>query len=323
MPITTGGSTRAAVTSLDGSLVYVSDDQAGPSAGYIHIITTATDAISSFHIGKVSYDVKMHPDGYHLYVTNTGDNAVTVVDLTTNAVTATINTGQYPFGMVINNAGTRAYTANYGDNTVSVIDVASGSPTLNTVLATIHVGNLPMDVAVSANGSRLYVSNYDDHTVLVFYTAGDANTLIGTITLPYAPEGLDMQPGTAYLWVLLPDANEAVIVNTAGDANTIVNTIPVGGKPYQFGSFFSTVATPAASRHTPIIDWTVPSAITYGTALDSTQLNATASYNGSAVAGTFAYTPASGTVLNAGATRRSPSRSRRQTQPTSPRQRDR
>jgi hypothetical protein len=47
---------------------------------------------------------------------------------------------------------------------------------------------------------------------------------------------------------------------------------------------------------TPTITWTDPAPITYGTALDATQLNATAS-----VAGTFAYTPPAGTVLNVGA----------------------
>jgi len=41
--------------------------------------------------------------------------------------------------------------------------------------------------------------------------------------------------------------------------------------------------------------WTLPPAITFGTALSSAQLNASA-----AVAGTFAYVPSSGTVLNAG-----------------------
>jgi YVTN family beta-propeller protein len=302
VPTTTGGSTMAAVTSLDGSLVYVSDDSgSGPSAGNIHVINTSNDSISSFQIGKGSYGLKLHPDGNHLYATNTGDNTVTVVDLTSNAVTATITTGQEPFGMVVNNAGTRAYAANYGDNTVSVIDVTAGSPTLNTVLQTISVGNVPMDVAVSADGSRLYVSNYNDHTVSVFNTAGDANALIGTISLPHAPKGLAVQPGTEYLWVLLADASEAVIVNTAGDANTIVNTIAVSGKPGQLGSFFSTVATATTGKHTPIINWAAPATILYGTALDSTQLNATASYGGSPVDGTFTYAPAAGTVLNAGA----------------------
>jgi hypothetical protein len=49
------------------------------------------------------------------------------------------------------------------------------------------------------------------------------------------------------------------------------------------------------NKTTPIITWATPVAITYGTALSSTQLNATAS-----VAGSFVYTPASGTVPTAG-----------------------
>ena len=46
---------------------------------------------------------------------------------------------------------------------------------------------------------------------------------------------------------------------------------------------------------TPTITWATPAAIMYGTALSATQLDSTSS-----VAGTFAYTPASGTVLSAG-----------------------
>src|SRR5690606_16060992 len=45
----------------------------------------------------------------------------------------------------------------------------------------------------------------------------------------------------------------------------------------------------------PAITWATPAAITYGTALDDTQLNAEAD-----VAGLFTYTPAAGTVLDAG-----------------------
>ncbi|UWZ85853.1 hypothetical protein [Occallatibacter riparius] len=46
---------------------------------------------------------------------------------------------------------------------------------------------------------------------------------------------------------------------------------------------------------TPTITWAAPAAITYGTALSSSQLNATANYPGA-----FTYSPASGTVLAAG-----------------------
>ena len=50
------------------------------------------------------------------------------------------------------------------------------------------------------------------------------------------------------------------------------------------------------AKTTPTITWATPAAITYGTALSATQLDATSG----GVAGTFVYTPASGTVLSAG-----------------------
>jgi hypothetical protein len=49
------------------------------------------------------------------------------------------------------------------------------------------------------------------------------------------------------------------------------------------------------TKATPVITWATPVDIVYGTALGAPQLNATAS-----VLGSFAYTPAAGTVLNAG-----------------------
>src|SRR5205807_4230190 len=57
-------------------------------------------------------------------------------------------------------------------------------------------------------------------------------------------------------------------------------------------------------KATPTISWSTPADITYGTALSGAQLNASAAWtvNGSTVTvtGVFTYTPAAGTVLNAG-----------------------
>jgi hypothetical protein len=50
------------------------------------------------------------------------------------------------------------------------------------------------------------------------------------------------------------------------------------------------------TKATPVINWSNPADIVYGTALGAIQLNATAN-----VPGSFNYTPAAGTVLNAGA----------------------
>src|SRR5207237_6557310 len=48
-------------------------------------------------------------------------------------------------------------------------------------------------------------------------------------------------------------------------------------------------------KATPVITWSTPADIIYGTALINTQLNATSS-----VPGTLVYTPPTGTVLSAG-----------------------
>ena len=68
------------------------------------------------------------------------------------------------------------------------------------------------------------------------------------------------------------------------------------------GTYLAATATQstAAEGPAPTITWATPAAITYGTALSGTQLDATASYNGNKLAGTFTYTPAKGTVLDAG-----------------------
>jgi hypothetical protein len=50
-----------------------------------------------------------------------------------------------------------------------------------------------------------------------------------------------------------------------------------------------------AAKATPVVTWSTPAAITYGTPLSATQLDATAN-----VAGTFKYSPAAGAILNAG-----------------------
>ncbi len=72
---------------------------------------------------------------------------------------------------------------------------------------------------------------------------------------------------------------------------------PTDATDYVPATAHNTLIVNAANtgKSTPLITWGAPAAISYGTALSSTQLNATAN-----VAGTFTYTPAAGTVLKAG-----------------------
>jgi Listeria/Bacterioides repeat len=53
-------------------------------------------------------------------------------------------------------------------------------------------------------------------------------------------------------------------------------------------------------KASPIISWSTPENIVYGTILDNTQLTASANFNSAEVIGTFDYTPKDGDKLNAG-----------------------
>jgi len=114
-------------------------------------------------------------------------------------------------------------------------------------------------------------------------------------------------PITSYVATATPGGASASC--TAPCSNIVFN--PIAGGAYTFTVRAINAAgdgpeSPASNTETvtklvPVLAWTAPASITYGTTLGATQLNATATYNSSPVAGTFTYTPASGTVLNAGA----------------------
>ena len=80
----------------------------------------------------------MSPSGHRVYVTNTSNASVSVIDSAMNAVLATVPVGNIPEGVAVDPTGARVYVANSGPNSVSVIDTAT-----NTVVATVAVGTTP------------------------------------------------------------------------------------------------------------------------------------------------------------------------------------
>ena len=85
-----------------------------------------------------------------------------------------------------------------------------------------------------------------------------------------------------------------------GEYSTPVN-IRYSFSPYNTVNNLNVQMVGTGIKGTPTITWNNPADITYGTALSSTQLNAKAlNASGIEVPGSYVYTPAVGTVLNAG-----------------------
>lgn len=100
---------------------------------------------------------------------------------------------------------------------------------------------------------------------------------------------------------------------TANYAGTFAYSPPAGAMPGAGMQTLSVTFTPAdpakvqagtatttltVNQATPTITWNTPAAVSVGTALSATQLDAKATFGGANVPGTFAYSPASGTVMS-------------------------
>lgn len=77
-----------------------------------------------------------------MYVANYFSNDVSVIDTATNAVTATIAVGQYPWEVALQQGGDHLYVSNSGSSNVSVVALAT-----NTVTSAFGgVGSTPLGI---------------------------------------------------------------------------------------------------------------------------------------------------------------------------------
>ncbi|MER6334871.1 Ig-like domain repeat protein, partial [Streptomyces sp. NPDC001034] len=174
--------------------------------------------------------------GSTVYVTNSGDGTVSVIDTVTQAVTNTIIVGSSPFGVAVTPDGSQVYVANNGDGTVSVIDTAT-----ETVTNTITVGSAPVGVAVSPDGTHVYVTNNSDNTVSVINAAGQ--TVIGSIGVGSAPFGIAITPdGTAAYVANNGDATVSITATAPFPTTTTLTSAP---DPSVFGEAKTLTATVA------------------------------------------------------------------------------
>jgi YVTN family beta-propeller protein len=121
------------------------------------------------------------------YVTNLADNTVSVIDVLTNTVTATVPVGSMPRYLAVTPDGTRVYVANNGDNNISVIDTVT-----NTVTDTIIAGLAPFGIAILSDGLNAYVTNNDGNDVSQVDTT--ANNVVTTFPVGTSPQGIAITP---------------------------------------------------------------------------------------------------------------------------------
>jgi YVTN family beta-propeller protein len=166
------------------------------------------------------------PAGPKLYVSNETAGTVSVVDVGTRRVVATIAVGKRPRGIRASADGTRVYVALSGSaiagpgvdestlpppdrraDGIGVIDT-----TTRTLVATLQSGPDPEQFAISKDGTRLFVANEDAGVASVVNIAG--GTVEKRITVGMEPEGVDLSPDGRHVYVTSENDGSVFVIDT-------------------------------------------------------------------------------------------------------------
>ena len=296
--------------------------QAGAGANTFNVLASSTVNLN----GGAGNDSFVFSDGAVLHGSIDGQGGVNTLDL-----------GGYHHATEVNLA---AGTASVLDGTLANIQDVTGGTAADTITGdsadSTFISNGTSDLLVGGPGndtnvltlpanSSTSVTDNQGNNSLDFSRAGTGIVLnLDSTAVQTVASGRQLQIHGRFRDVIgTPFADEISTSATAydrtisggpaGSASGDILRVDVGGHVASrtptavliegmgtiFYSHFSQVIL--VNQATPTITWANPADITLGTALGDTQLDATATgIDGTSLAGTFAYTPAAGTVLGIG-----------------------
>jgi hypothetical protein len=247
-----------------------------------HIICATTSSLSPLEV--------FQPSGSPLTSSTllvSAPNASTYGQVVTFTATVSSSGSGMPTGTV----GFLDGGAHLGTATVNSSGVATFSSSTLTAGSHLITAMYSGDTVFPGSTSSVLTQTITPAPLTI--TASSASVLFGSAIAPVSasytgfangesPANLTTMP--VCVVVNLP-ANDAAGTYTTACSGAVDSNYTIG---YVNGTLTITQAT-------TLISWPIPAAITYGTPLSAAQLDATAS-----VAGTLGYSPALGTVLNAG-----------------------
>jgi hypothetical protein len=175
-------------------------------------------------------------------------------------------------------------------------NVAAGTETSNATIALVTISDVagnattqgpfgPFEVdkkAPAISTPSLSVANpVFGQSVTATYTCTDGGS--GVVLCASSQQSQQISP------------TSAITVSSAVDTSSVGPHTFTAYAQDQVGNPSSSPLSYIVGQATPTLTWTTPAAISFGTALSATQLNANAN-----VAGSFVYNPPAGTVLGAG-----------------------
>ncbi len=216
----------------DGSRVYITDN--ANTTVYVYNTTTEAQVGGGIAVGNAPHSNTKRPGSNEIWVANSSDGTISVINTGSNTVTDTHTVGSAPNGMAFSPDGQLAYVGQ-GDN-IEVIDADTGS-----VIDTIVGSNTVEYLVINSDGTRLYASHPTpgDATVDVFNLS--SNTLMDTVPVANGAWGMALTNDESQLYVASPNlqgglsGTDITVINTS-DNSVAESFTPGGGTPFHIFS---------------------------------------------------------------------------------------
>jgi YVTN family beta-propeller protein len=171
-------------------------------------------------------DLCFNPTDDKVYSANYGTDDVTIIDGATNAVLATVATGDQPTSLCYNSVNNRVYVLHTGTaQSISVLDGPS-----NSIVGTISVGPYAQDLCYNPENNKVYCSNMYGNSVSVI--DGATNSVITTVTTGAGPGAVFYYAPTNRVYVANTVGFSVTVID--GATNAVLATIPAN-VPARFG----------------------------------------------------------------------------------------
>jgi YVTN family beta-propeller protein len=161
--------------------------------------------------------------GAKAYVGNFKDNTVSVIDIGTRTVVATVPVSAGPHGMIAAPDGRTVYVSGDGSSEVSVIDTAT-----DRVKAKIDVGKTPHGLAMAPDGKVLLVGVYGEDKVAFVDPATQA--VVASVAVP-KPHTIAIRPDGKVAYVASQEPGKFALVVVDLPGRTVLRTLPLEKTP--------------------------------------------------------------------------------------------
>lgn len=166
--------------------------------------TGSGERLAEIQVEVAPYDIVIDHAANRMFVSNWASRSVSVIDLDSNRVTATIAVGHNPNDMVLSPDG-RLFVACSNENSVYVIDTKRlrAVETIHTAMyPQSPVGSTPNALALDPTGKFLFVANADNNNVAVIHVGDiEESNVMGFIPTAWYPSAVSVSADGKYLHV--------------------------------------------------------------------------------------------------------------------------